>query len=102
MHVCSRQDVYFSLKSSNFRRPLLITNFFYPTASMVTSAGTSSSNQLVDDKFLRKASAGFEDTDATNKNGHEKSPRPDRTEQDMLEMEQCTTPPPLIRGRYGN
>ena len=80
----------------------MITNFFYPTASMVTSAGTSSSNQLVDDKFLRKASAGFEDTDATNKNGHEKSPRPDRTEQDMLEMEQCTTPPPLIRGRYGN
>ena len=68
---------------------------------MVTSAGTSSSNQLVDDKFLPKASAGVEDSDKTNNNGHEKSPRPDRTEQDMS-MEQCTTPPPLIRGRYGN
>ena len=85
----------------------MITNFFYPTASMVTSAGTSSSNQLVDDKYLPKASAGVEDSDATNNNGHEKgmdkSPRPDRTEQDMMEMELCTTPPPLVRGsRYGN
>ena len=72
---------------------------------MVTSAGTSSSNQLADDKFLPKASAGVEDSDKTNNNGHEmgmdKSPRPDRTEQD-ISMEQCTTPPPLIRGRYGN
>ena len=66
---------------------------------MVTSAGTSSSNQLVDDKFLPKASEGVEDSDTANNNGHEmdKSPRPDRTEQDMMEMEQSTTPPPLTR-----
>ena len=55
---------------------------------MVTSAGTSSSNQLVDDKFLPKASAGVEDSDATNNNGHEmdKSPRPDRTEKSVCQQ----------------